>query len=66
MWNLVMKQAGMLQAVMTNPGNIVFRDCPEFARFTYPYVIPRFAAMGRILQSDLRDVSEEEAAIQKL
>jgi alcohol dehydrogenase class IV len=36
---------------------------PEFTRFTYPYAIPRFAAMGRIFQSDLRNVSDEEAAV---
>ena len=36
---------------------------PEFTRFTYPYAIPRFAAMGRIFQSDLRNASDEEAAV---
>ena len=36
---------------------------PEFTRFTYPYAIPRFAAMGRIFQSDLRNTSDEEAEV---
>src|SRR5687767_4920349 len=36
---------------------------PEFTRFTYPYAIPRFAAMGRIFQSGLRNASDEEAAV---
>jgi len=35
---------------------------PEFTRFTYPYAIPQFAAMGRIFEPDLRNVPDEEAA----
>ena len=35
---------------------------PEFMRFTYPYAPDRFAALGRILDPDLRDVPEGAAA----
>jgi len=35
---------------------------PEFTRFTYPYAIPQFAAMGRIFEPDLQNVPDEEAA----
>jgi alcohol dehydrogenase class IV len=35
---------------------------PEFTRFTYTYAIPKFAAMGRIFQADLKNVPDEEAA----
>jgi len=35
---------------------------PEFTRFTYPYAIDRFAAMGRILNPDLENKSAEVAA----
>jgi alcohol dehydrogenase class IV len=36
---------------------------PEFTRFTYPYAIPKFAAMGRIFQPNLKNVPDEEAAV---
>lgn len=36
---------------------------PEFTRFTYSYAMPKFAAMGRIFQPDLRNVPDEEAAV---
>lgn len=35
---------------------------PEFTRFTYPYAIGRFAAVGRILDPYLENESEEIAA----
>ena len=35
---------------------------PEFTRFTYPYAIGRFAAVGRILNPHLENESEEIAA----
>lgn len=35
---------------------------PEFTRFTYPYAIGRFAAVGRILNPYLENESEEIAA----
>ncbi len=35
---------------------------PEFTRFTYPYAISKFAAMGRIFQPDLKNVPDEKAA----
>lgn len=35
---------------------------PEFTRFTYPYAIGRFAAVGRILNPDLENESEGIAA----
>lgn len=36
---------------------------PEFTRFTYPYAIPKFAAMGRVFQPELKNVPDEEAAV---
>lgn len=36
---------------------------PEFTRFTYPYAIPKFAAVGRIFQPNLKNVPDEEAAV---
>jgi alcohol dehydrogenase class IV len=35
---------------------------PEFTRFTYPYSIPQFAAIGRIFDPALKHVSDEQAA----
>lgn len=35
---------------------------PKFTRFTYPYAIPKFAAMGSIYQPSLKNVPDEEAA----
>lgn len=35
---------------------------PEFTRYTYPYAVKRFAAMGRIFEPELHHVSDEEAA----
>ena len=35
---------------------------PEFTRFTYPYAIPQFAAVGRIFDPALKTVSDEQAA----
>jgi alcohol dehydrogenase class IV len=35
---------------------------PEFTRFTYPYAVERFAAVGRIFDPQLNLVSDEEAA----
>ncbi len=35
---------------------------PEFTRFTYPYAQERFAALGRILDPDMRDTPEAVAA----
>jgi len=35
---------------------------PDFTRFTYPYAIDRFAAMGRILNPDLENEPAEVAA----
>jgi len=35
---------------------------PEFTRFTYPYAIPQFAAMGRIIDPALKNVTDEQAA----
>lgn len=35
---------------------------PEFTRFTYPYAVPQFAAVGRIFDPGLKGVSDEQAA----
>lgn len=35
---------------------------PEFTRYTYPYAVDRFAAMGRIFNPDLKDEPDEIAA----
>ncbi len=35
---------------------------PEFTRFTYPYAMARFAEMGRILNPDLKTLTDEQAA----
>jgi len=35
---------------------------PEFTRYTYPYAVAKFAAMGRIFNSDLKDEPDEVAA----
>lgn len=35
---------------------------PEFTRFTYPYAIPQFAAVGRVFDPALKTVSDEVAA----
>jgi len=35
---------------------------PEFTRYTYPYAVVKFAAMGRIFNSDLKDEPDEVAA----
>jgi alcohol dehydrogenase class IV len=35
---------------------------PEFTRFTYPYAIEKFAAMGRIFDPSLKAVADEVAA----
>lgn len=35
---------------------------PEFTRFTYPYAVEKFAAMGRILDPALGSAPDEEAA----
>lgn len=35
---------------------------PDFTRFTYPYAVARFAAMGRIFDPSLRSASDEAAA----
>lgn len=35
---------------------------PEFTRFTYSYAIPQFAAVGRIFDPALQNVSAEQAA----
>ena len=37
---------------------------PEFTRYTYPYAVEKFAAMGRILDPDLESASDQEAAEQ--
>jgi alcohol dehydrogenase class IV len=37
---------------------------PEFTHFTYPYAVGRFAAMGRILNPELENESDEVAAEQ--
>ena len=37
---------------------------PEFTRYTYPYAVEKFAAMGRILDPELESASDEEAAEQ--
>jgi len=35
---------------------------PQFTRYTYPYAVDKFAAMGRIFNSDLKDEPDEVAA----
>ncbi len=35
---------------------------PEFTRFTFPYAIEKFAAMGRIFDPSLKDASDTDAA----
>lgn len=35
---------------------------PEFTRYTYPYAVKQFAAMGRIFNPELEGVSDEVAA----
>lgn len=37
---------------------------PEFTRYTYPYAVERFAAVGRIFNGALAGVPDEEAAAQ--
>lgn len=34
---------------------------PEFSRFTYPYAVGRFAAIGRVLNPELKNASDEMA-----
>jgi alcohol dehydrogenase class IV len=35
---------------------------PQFTRYTYPYAVDKFAVMGRIFNSDLKDEPDEVAA----
>jgi len=43
-------------------GEAIAVSYPEFTRFTYPYAVDRFAAMGRILNASLEDQPDKVAA----